>query len=216
MPRAPLPKQANLQSTLQQAVAFHRQGRLDDAERLYNGVLAGEPNNFDALHLLGVLMKQRGRSAEALDLIGRALATGAKSADALMNRANVLFAMKRHAEALEGYNGALALRPDDARLLSNRANTLCELGRPADALAEVEADTARLHAIEGEDAVAESPSDPDRGDPGPRTFDPPRRDIADRCPKPAVAESGIELVTEIDIGRFWGDAEHDPQQPSRS
>jgi len=135
MPRAPLPRSTNLQSTLQQAVALHREGRLDDAERLYQGVLTGAPKNFDALHLLGVLMKQRGRTADALALIDRALAVNARSADALMNRANVLFAMQRFAEALNGYDKALALKPDDARLVSNRGNTLCELKRPAEAVA---------------------------------------------------------------------------------
>ena len=65
--------------SLQQAVTLHQQGRLDDAERLYNGVLRGAPRDFDALHLLGVLMHQRGRSAEALKLIAKALRVDAKS-----------------------------------------------------------------------------------------------------------------------------------------
>ncbi len=112
MPRAPLPK-SGVQQSLQQAVALHQQGRLDEAERLYQGILAGAPGNFDALHLLGVLMKQRGRSADALRLIDKALAANARSADALQNRANVLFEMKRFADALAGYDKALALRPDD-------------------------------------------------------------------------------------------------------
>ena len=134
MPRAPLPK-SGVQQPLQQAVAFHQQGRLDDAEWLYRGILAGAPNSFDALHLLGVLMKQRGRSADALRLIDKALAANARSADALQNRANVLFEMKRFTDALAGYDKALALRPDDPRLISNRGNTLCELNRPAEAVA---------------------------------------------------------------------------------
>jgi len=133
MPRAPLPK-PGLQQALQQAVTLHQQGRLDDAAQLYNGILAGTPDNFDAMHLLGVLMHQRGRSAEALALISRALAMNAKSADALLNQANVLFGMRRFAEALDVYDNARALRPDDAELLSNRANTLCELGRALEAV----------------------------------------------------------------------------------
>jgi tetratricopeptide (TPR) repeat protein len=142
MPRAPLPRQANVQQALQQAVTLHQQGRLDEAERLYNGVLLAAPDHFDALHLLGVLMRQRGRSAEALRLIDQALATGVRSADAHSNRANVLFGMRRFAEALSGYDVALALRPDDAELLSNRANTLCELGRARDAVTDFDRATA--------------------------------------------------------------------------
>lgn len=57
---------------IQQAIALHQNGRLQDAEQLYVKILQEQHDNFDALHLLGVLMHQRGRSQEALDLIAKA------------------------------------------------------------------------------------------------------------------------------------------------
>ena len=56
-------------STLDEALALHRQGRLDEADRIYGDILARDPEHFDALHLSGVLRHQQGKSAEALRLV---------------------------------------------------------------------------------------------------------------------------------------------------
>ena len=47
--------------------AIRRAANWTTAEDLYRQVLGAQPDNFDALHLCGVLMQQRGRSAEALE-----------------------------------------------------------------------------------------------------------------------------------------------------
>lgn len=120
---------------IQQAIAFHQQGRLDDAERLYDQILQAEHDHFDALHLLGVLMHQRGQSKAALDLIAKALTVNARSADAYANQARVLCAVGRYDDALASYDRALALRPDDVEVLYDRAKILQQLERYPGALA---------------------------------------------------------------------------------
>ena len=49
------------QELLQQAMPLHQAGRLDEAEPLYRQVLATEPGNYPALHLMGLLRLQQGR-----------------------------------------------------------------------------------------------------------------------------------------------------------
>jgi len=49
------PVNAELQAKFQQGVALHQQGRLVEAESIYEGVLRQMPAHFDALHLLGVM-----------------------------------------------------------------------------------------------------------------------------------------------------------------
>ena len=44
-----------------QGLARHQQGQLVEAERHYNAALKGQPDNFDALHMLGVIALQKGR-----------------------------------------------------------------------------------------------------------------------------------------------------------
>jgi tetratricopeptide (TPR) repeat protein len=120
---------------LEQAFALHQQNRLGEAEPLYAAVLKQKPDDFDALHLLGLLNMDCGRLPEALRLIGAALRANARSADALANYGLVLQQLGRYQEALAAYDKALALRPAYAEVLNNRGNALKRLGRLDQALA---------------------------------------------------------------------------------
>jgi tetratricopeptide (TPR) repeat protein len=51
---------------LQQAIAHHKAGKLQDAERLYRSILQSQPNHPDANHNLGVLAVQFKQSVTAL------------------------------------------------------------------------------------------------------------------------------------------------------
>ena len=90
---------------------LHRSGQLAEAERLYRQLLAADPRDFSARHLLGVIHAQQGRNDQALLEIDAALAIKADDAEAQLNRANVLKALGRGEEALEGYARALELKP---------------------------------------------------------------------------------------------------------
>jgi tetratricopeptide (TPR) repeat protein len=125
---------ADLASLVARAGAHHGRGELGTAEDLYRQVLGAQPSHFDALHLCGVLMQQRGRSAEALELIGAALAANARVAAAQANYGLVLAALGRNEEALASYDRALALKPDYTEALYNRGNALAALTRFEDAL----------------------------------------------------------------------------------
>lgn len=137
--------------TLRRATAHHQRGQFNEAEALYRQALTRQPKNFDALHLLGVLMHQRGKSNEALDLIGEALKANAQSAAALSNRAIVLAALGRNDEALASYDQAIALKPDYVEAFNSRGNLLVKLGRAEDALRSYEqalaADPRHLDAL---------------------------------------------------------------------
>ena len=58
---------AALQAKFNQGVTLHQQGKLADAERIYGEVLRQQPNNFGALHLLGVLLFKHGERSEQLN-----------------------------------------------------------------------------------------------------------------------------------------------------
>ena len=59
---------------LEQAVRSHQAGDLEAAERLYQAVLAVQPNHPDVLHLLGLVALQSGRLEQAVPWIQRAIA----------------------------------------------------------------------------------------------------------------------------------------------
>ena len=121
--------------SIEEAVALHRQGRLDEAEKLYNRILKLRRDHFDALHLLGMLNHQRGKAGEAQRLIAAALRVNPRSPEALSNLALVLHALKRDTEALASIDKALALAPGHLDALNNRGNLLLALNRPAEAVA---------------------------------------------------------------------------------
>ncbi len=60
-------------AALETAVRHHSAGRLDEAEQLYDAVLAALPDHADALHLRGILACQRGALDHAADLMVRAI-----------------------------------------------------------------------------------------------------------------------------------------------
>src|SRR5439155_285 len=83
-------------------VAAHRAGNLDAAQSLYRRVLAADPNQFDALHFLGLIAAQRGDFAEADRMLSRALTVNSGAADVHSNHARILHALNRPQDALAG------------------------------------------------------------------------------------------------------------------
>jgi tetratricopeptide (TPR) repeat protein len=127
------------QGLLHQALDAQQSGDQPQAERLYLTVLAREPRDFNANHLLGVLRFQQGRAAEALRLFDTALTVNPVAPEALAHRGLVLHALGLSGEALTSLDRALALKPDQAEALNWRGMVLQALRRPADALESLEA-----------------------------------------------------------------------------
>ncbi|HEY2011563.1 MAG TPA: tetratricopeptide repeat protein [Rhizomicrobium sp.] len=120
--------------SIQQALALHRQGQLDQAAALYTQILDREPADFGALQFLGVLRGQQGRYAEALRLIEAALKIRPQDFGALGNYGQTLMTAGRLPEALAAFDRALAVRPDFFEALYNRATVLAQMKRFAEAV----------------------------------------------------------------------------------
>jgi predicted TPR repeat methyltransferase len=123
---------------LKQATDLHRKGNLSAAEGLYLEILEARPDQFEVLHLLGILRYQVGRFTEALASYDKALRIKPRSADTLSNRGSTLRVLNRPAEALASYDKALAINPNAPYVLNNRGNALRDLNRTAEALASFE------------------------------------------------------------------------------
>ena len=128
------PAPTKLERRLHDAIAAQRAGNIDKAAELYGAVLRKRPNEFDALHMLGLLEYQRGRLPEALKLITAAVRNHTNSVEAWTNLGLVFHAQANYADALTSFDRALALNPDHAEVLNNRGTTLNCLGRHDGAL----------------------------------------------------------------------------------
>lgn len=127
-------KPLNVPQTLAQALALHQKGRVAEAERLYAAILAVRPDQFDALHLLGVIRLGQGQPAEALRLIAEAMRAKAPSPQVLLNHGLALSALGRQEEAAESFERATKLKSKFFEAHNNRGVVLASLGRYEDAV----------------------------------------------------------------------------------
>ncbi len=117
-----------------QALALHQAGKYSQAESLYQQILEKQPENFEALHMLGVIALQTRQFERAVQLLDQAIALNPHSSAACCNRGNALRQLKRLEEAVQSYDLAIALRPDFAEAFYNRGNALKELKQLAAAI----------------------------------------------------------------------------------
>ena len=110
---------ADIMAALRDGVERHRRGRLDEARRLYDEVLARAPDHPDALHLKGLIAAQTGAHAEAVSLIARAIAGDDGDAEYHNHLGVALRHLGRLAEAEASYRRAIALQPDFAEAHAN-------------------------------------------------------------------------------------------------
>jgi len=127
-----------IQQAFDIALQHHQSGRLADAEAIYRQILAVEPCNADALHLLGVIAHQVGRNDVAADLIQRAITLNPNYAAAYANLGEVHRKVGRPDDALPLLRRALALQPGNADAHNILGNTFADLGRDGEALAAFE------------------------------------------------------------------------------
>ncbi|MCZ6606906.1 MAG: tetratricopeptide repeat protein, partial [Alphaproteobacteria bacterium] len=151
-------------AALTSALAHHRAGRIAQAERIYGQILAAQPNNADALHLLGVAAHQTGRHDRAITFIEKAVRHASANPHYLNNLGEAYRAHARLADAAGCYRRALELDPGFAGAHYNLGLALAGQGDMAGAVAcyrralEIDADDAQTHCTLG-DALRK------RGDP---------------------------------------------------
>ena len=113
-----------LHDALSRASAFHREGRFAEAETAYRDILQQWPNQFDALHLLGVLTLQTGDPAGGIAWIDKALAERTDVPMAHKHRGMGLEALGRDDEALACYEKAVTINPGYAEAWASHGHIL--------------------------------------------------------------------------------------------
>jgi tetratricopeptide (TPR) repeat protein len=112
---------------------LHTAGRFAEAEPLYRQALNRSPDNFDALHLYGVLLSQTGRADEAETLLRRAVYLRPGVAAAQSNLGNLLRERNRPGEALPHLRRAVEADPKMAAAHQNLGVVLNQLGESDEA-----------------------------------------------------------------------------------
>jgi protein O-GlcNAc transferase len=129
------PPISQLQQIFARGFAAHRAGDIAAAERLYKEVLEADAEQFDALHMLGIIEGQRGDFSAGLRRIEQALRVRPDSVDALVNRGRMQIELGDEAGALVAFGKALALNSRSRRAHSGMSRALRRQRRFAQALA---------------------------------------------------------------------------------
>ena len=119
----------DIEKRLDQAVAFHQAGQLSKAERLCQQVLADNPRNADALHLLGVVAYQVGRHEIAVNLITHAIEIDPQQIEAYNNLGIVFKEQGKLEKSIQTYHKAIEINPDHAEAHYNLGNAYQEQGK---------------------------------------------------------------------------------------
>lgn len=124
----------HIPTLLQQAIVKHQQGFLQQAENLYVQVLQIDAQQFDALHMIGLIAKQRGDTQSALNFFAKAIQSNPRDAGVHCNLGATFQQIGNSKQALACYDLALAIKADYALAWNNRGNSLRALERFPEAL----------------------------------------------------------------------------------
>lgn len=126
--------QMSISQAMELAMRHHRAGNLAQAETIYRQILAAQPDQTDAMHLLGLVELGRGQFPEALELIDRAISRHGDESSYHYSRGQVLQASGKGPAAIEAYRRATGLRGDFAEAWNNLGTLLMDQGRLSEAI----------------------------------------------------------------------------------
>jgi tetratricopeptide (TPR) repeat protein len=103
------------------AAQYERAGKMEEADRLLNHILAVAPNQPDTLHMSGIVAFRLGRQQEALEKMEKAIEYGVDVALYLRNICEVYRTLNRLDDAVAAARRAALLSPSDPLCLHNLA-----------------------------------------------------------------------------------------------
>ncbi|WP_341992862.1 glycosyltransferase 61 family protein [Azorhizobium sp. AG788] len=93
------------------AVAHHQAGRLGDAEPIYRAVLCQSPDEFNALHCLGLVCWRSGDPGKGAALMQRAIAINPRFDAPYINIGNLYRSLNERKTAIEWYERGVVANP---------------------------------------------------------------------------------------------------------
>jgi tetratricopeptide (TPR) repeat protein len=128
----------HVEQAFQVASGLHNEGKLAEADKLYQFILVVMPGHYDSLFRLGTLRAQANQVSDAIRLFSRAITAKPNSVGALGGLGAVLAALHRHDGAIACYQRALSINPEHAVLHNALATALHRSGRTEQAIAHFE------------------------------------------------------------------------------
>jgi len=119
---------ATIAEALKQGWEYQRAGQLGAAEQVYQRILDAQPDQHEALYLLGTVCHRMGKLDDAAQHLLLAVSVKPDYAEAHNNLGVVMAMMGRRIEAINHFRHVVRLRPNDADASNNLGNALREQG----------------------------------------------------------------------------------------
>jgi len=120
---------------LAEGFAFHKEGKLDQAEIIYRNILEINANHFDAIQLLGTIALQKNEYEKAIATLSLAVKIEANNFSVLTNLGNAFKGVGRFEESIACYDKVLTIKKDFQDAYLNRGIALHHLCKFDDAIA---------------------------------------------------------------------------------
>ena len=112
----------NVQNIIETAFELHKQGKLDEAQKLYLQILNKNPNDLNALNLLGMLKTQKKDFESAIYYLEKACKLTEDYFDIFFNLALAYKNNGQIEKAIQNYEKALSIEPKNPDACFNIAN----------------------------------------------------------------------------------------------
>ena len=112
----------NINNLLEKGIFLHKKNSLDEAKKIYKEIIEIEKENFQAMHLLGVIFFQQKNYDQGIQFIEKSLQINNKNYSALNNLGNIFLELKKYPEAIEKYKKALNLNKNYTAAIYNLGN----------------------------------------------------------------------------------------------
>jgi protein O-GlcNAc transferase len=113
---------------------FFQKGNLTQAESVCREILSVQPNNADALHLLGIIYYEVGKYDLAMSFLSKTLHLHPANADVCYDIGNIALDQGKFDEAGAYYQKALELNPNHVDAYNNLGNSFHEKGKLDEAI----------------------------------------------------------------------------------
>ncbi|MCF6323196.1 MAG: tetratricopeptide repeat protein [Gammaproteobacteria bacterium] len=128
------PNSAYIANRLSQAMKLHQQNKMDEAANIHREILTLQPDNIDALHLLGLFHAHHHDYHKAIEHYDQALAYDPAFAGACHNKGVALSQAGEPAKAVECFKQAIKITPNNPDTHTNLANLLSTQGLHKEAI----------------------------------------------------------------------------------
>jgi Flp pilus assembly protein TadD len=102
----------------------YKHGRLDEAERIYQGLILLDHRNAYFHAMMGAIHQKRDRPVEAIMEYSQALKLNRKDVSSFVNRGEIYLRHKNYRKAAEDFRNAILLDMSGINLWANRARSL--------------------------------------------------------------------------------------------